>query len=72
MIELLLKIFGDPNEKKIKKIQPIIDYINSLEPEISNLSDEELKSKTTEFQNRLLNRSSSSNPERDKQLEQEA
>lgn len=72
MIDLLLKLFGDPNEKKIKKLQPIVDYINSLEPEISKLSDEELRAKTDEFKERLNNREKSSNPEKDRALEQEA
>lgn len=72
MIDLLLKVFGDPNEKKIKKIQPIVDYINSLEPEISVLSDKELQAKTDKFKERLKNRETSSNAERDKELEKEA
>ena len=44
MIELLLKLLGDPNEKKIKKVMPIVDRINQLEPEMEKLSDEELRS----------------------------
>ncbi|OGH97383.1 MAG: preprotein translocase subunit SecA [Candidatus Melainabacteria bacterium GWF2_32_7] len=72
MIDLLLKILGDPNEKKIKKIQPIVDYINTLEPEISALSDDELRAKTAEFKAKLANRNKSSNPEKDRALEQEA
>lgn len=55
MIELLLKLFGDPNERKLKQLQPIVEHINSLEPEISALSDEELKAKTPEFKQRLAN-----------------
>ena len=39
MISLLLKMLGDPNEKKVKKILGIIDHINSLEPEFEKLSD---------------------------------
>lgn len=44
-----LSTFFDSNEKQIKKIQPIITKINSLEEEISKLSDEELRKKTEEF-----------------------
>lgn len=40
---------GDPNEKQLKAIQPIVDRINALEPEIQKLSDDELKAKTQEF-----------------------
>jgi len=71
MIDLLLKIFGDPNDRLIKKIQPTVEYINSLEPEISKLTDEELKDKTAEFKERLANREKSSNKEKDRALEQE-
>ena len=44
---------GDPNAKEIKKLQPIIDQINALEPSIKTLSDEGLKAKTVEFRGRL-------------------
>ena len=40
MISLLLKLLGDPNEKKVKKILRIIDHINSLEPEFEKSSDD--------------------------------
>ncbi|MDD4611063.1 MAG: preprotein translocase subunit SecA [Patescibacteria group bacterium] len=48
-MSILTKIFGDPNEKVIKKIQPIVDEINKLEPEISAKSDEELRALTEKF-----------------------
>ena len=47
------KVFGDPNAKIIKAKAPIIDKINSFEPDLLKLSDEELKAKTIEFRNRL-------------------
>jgi len=37
------KIFGDPNEKEIKKIQPLVDEVNSLEKSVSKLSDTQIK-----------------------------
>ena len=40
MISFLLKLLGDPNEKKVKKMMGIVDYINSLEPEFEKLTDE--------------------------------
>ncbi|PIP18476.1 MAG: preprotein translocase subunit SecA, partial [Parcubacteria group bacterium CG23_combo_of_CG06-09_8_20_14_all_35_6] len=43
---LLNKIFGDPNEKYLKELGPIIEKINSLEKEIENLSNEDLKEKS--------------------------
>ena len=72
MIELLLKLLGDPNEKKIKKVMPVVDRINQLEPEIEKLSDEELKAKTQEFKEILRNRPTSTDPKKDLALEKEA
>lgn len=72
ILDFLLKILGNPNERKIKKIQTIVDYINNFEPEISVLSDEELRAKTVEFRNKLDQREMSSNPTIDYKLEQEA
>lgn len=50
---LFSKIFGTYSEKEVKRIMPIVDKINGLEPEISKLSDEELTGKTQEFKKRL-------------------
>lgn len=52
-MSLLDKIFGDPNEKFLKKIQPIVDKINKLEETFERFSNEELKSKTDEFKRQL-------------------
>lgn len=41
--------FLDSNEKQIKKLQPIIDDVNSLEKKFQKLTDEKLKAKTAEF-----------------------
>ncbi len=49
------KIFGDQNLKNIKKMQPIVKQINSLEPKIQALSDKELKEKTNEFKEKINN-----------------
>ncbi len=43
----------DSNEKVLKKLQPVVDKINELEPEYEKLSDDELKAKTQEFKDRL-------------------
>ena len=55
------KFFGSSNERQIKKYKPIIEKINNLENELCNLSDEELKSKTKIFKERLLNNESLKN-----------
>ena len=53
MFDWTKKIFGDFNEKELKKLQPIVEKISSYEPNISKLDDEKLKNKTTEFKERL-------------------
>ncbi|MGE9895548.1 preprotein translocase subunit SecA [Anaerovoracaceae bacterium SGI.195] len=50
---LLEKIFGDLNEKEVKKIGKIADEIEALDGEMQALSDEELRAKTDEFKGRL-------------------
>jgi len=50
----LTKMLGDNPEKELKRIQPLVEEINELEEEISALSDDELREKTKEFQNRYL------------------
>jgi preprotein translocase subunit SecA len=52
---LLEKVFGTHSEREIKRIIPIVDKIEALEPEYIKLSDEALKAKTIEFKNRLKN-----------------
>ena len=49
---LISKIFGTHSEKEIKKIKPIVDKILSMEEEYKALSEENLKAKTREFQDR--------------------
>ncbi len=52
-MSIITKIFGDANEKYLKKVQPIIEKINSFEPEWEKFSDEKLKEKTLEFKEKL-------------------
>ncbi len=72
MKDLLVKILGNPNEKKVKKVQPIIEHINAIEPEFAALTDLELISKTQEFKDFLNNRQKSEDPEKDRKLEKDA
>ena len=72
MISLLLKLLGDPNEKKVKNIQGIIDLINALEPQFEQLTDDELKAKTQEFKEILAKRPTSQDFKTDRKLEKEA
>ena len=43
----------DSNEKELKRLQPLVSQINSLEPEFEKLTDAELRAKTDEFKARL-------------------
>ena len=51
----LEKIFGNYSEKEIKKIMPVVSKIESLEPDMVKLTDDELRAKTDEFKGRLAN-----------------
>lgn len=51
--KILAKLFGTSHDREMKRIQPIVDQINKLEPEMKKLSDEALKGKTFEFKERL-------------------
>ncbi|MDB5100057.1 MAG: protein translocase subunit secA, partial [Cyanobacteria bacterium RYN_339] len=55
MLKLLSKIIGDPNERKVKRLDPIIRHINGLEEDMAKLSDEALRGKTAEFKLRVEN-----------------
>lgn len=50
---LAKKVFGSANDRVVKGASKTVQAINALEPEISALSDEELKAKTPEFRERL-------------------
>ncbi|WP_127112982.1 preprotein translocase subunit SecA [Shimia sediminis] len=50
--KLAKKVFGTPNDRKIKATRPIVDKINALEPEFQKLSDDEIKAKTDELSER--------------------
>ncbi len=52
-MKLLKKMFGDESTKALKSAQSIVDQVNTLEPQIQVLSDEQLKAKTTEFKQAL-------------------
>ena len=52
---LMEKIFGDLNEKEVKKLSKIADQIEALDEQMQALSDEELQAKTPAFRERLKN-----------------
>ena len=53
---LFSKFVGTHSEREVKRVLPIVDKIESLEPEMEKLSDEELRGKTAEFKKRLADK----------------
>ncbi|GAK41248.1 preprotein translocase subunit SecA [Paenibacillus sp. TCA20] len=53
MLGLVKKIFGDTNERDVKRLMKTVDTINKMEPEFTALSDAQLKGKTEEFRARI-------------------
>ena len=50
---LIQKIVGTHSERELKRVYPIVDQIEALEPKMEALSDDELRGKTDEFKARL-------------------
>jgi len=47
------KVFGTPNDRKVKSVRPLVAQINALEPEFQKLSDDGIIAKTRELQKRV-------------------
>jgi len=52
-MSILTKIFGDANEKYLKKLQPMVEKINSLEKTFEGFSDDQLRTKTLELKSKI-------------------
>ncbi|MCX7839863.1 MAG: preprotein translocase subunit SecA, partial [Anaerolineae bacterium] len=50
---LYTRLTGDPNEKELNRLKPLVAQINALEPHIQKLTDAQLRAKTDEFRARL-------------------
>ncbi len=50
---LLSKVIGTHSEREVKRVIPIVDKIEGMEPEMEKMSDEALRAKTDEFKKRL-------------------
>ena len=46
---LVKKVFGDPSEREVKRVQPVVNQINALAPEFERMSDDELRGQTDAF-----------------------
>jgi preprotein translocase subunit SecA len=53
MLNFLTKVFGSKNERELKKLQPVVEQINSFEPEIKAMDDKRLKDQTNRFKERI-------------------
>ncbi len=51
----ITKLFGTAHERELKRVRPLVEAINALEPRISILSDAELQAKTAEFKQKIAN-----------------
>ena len=65
------KVFGTKNEREIKRLRPRVERINSLEPEMQKLSDEQLRAKTDEFRKKIQARLSQIPEEADADLDRQ-
>ena len=52
MLGMVKKMFGDQNERDIKKMMKTVERINALEPQFEKLTDDELRAKTEEYKKR--------------------
>jgi preprotein translocase subunit SecA len=55
VMNFLTKIFGSKNERELKKLQPIVDQINSFEPTVQAMDNAQLAKQTLRFKERLAN-----------------
>ncbi len=53
IISVLTKVFGSKNERELKKLMPIVESINALEPKMQAMDDEQLKAQTGVFKERI-------------------
>ncbi len=55
MLKFFSRMFGTKNERELKKVQPMVDHINGMESKFVAMSDDELKSMTGRFREKLDN-----------------
>ena len=53
VVKLLKSIFGTSNQREIARLKPLVEQINSLEAQYSNIGDDEIKGATLKFKNEL-------------------
>ena len=55
------RLLGDPDARKLRRFAPLVTDINSLESDVSNLTDNDLRSRTSEFRQKLEKESNTKN-----------
>jgi preprotein translocase subunit SecA len=53
VLSVLTKIFGSKNEREMKRMQPIVDAVNQLEPKMQALGDDRLRALTGQYKERI-------------------
>ena len=53
LLNTLTKVFGSKNERELKRLQPLVERINALEPEFKAMRDDQLKAMTPKFKERI-------------------
>jgi preprotein translocase subunit SecA len=53
ILNALTKVFGSKNERDLKRIQPLVERINSHETEVQAMSDDQLRARTPKFKERI-------------------
>jgi len=54
MLTFVKRLLGDNNQRELKRLAPMVERVNALEPEYTQLTDDQLRDKTTEFRGRYL------------------
>ena len=53
ILDFLTRVFGSKNERELKRLRPIVERINALEPDMQAMGDEQLRGRTAQFRERL-------------------
>jgi len=53
MPSVLTRLFGDPDAREVRRLQPVVEAVNALDADYAALSDDALRAKTAEFKERL-------------------
>jgi len=52
--KMLAKVFGSANEREVKRLRPLVEQINALEPDVAKLTDENLRGTASQYREKLM------------------